>query len=343
MAKASKIFMITSIILSTLIGAAAADQTHSTLSQVIERGLLRCGVSESLGLALQTPTGRWEGFLADQCRALAAAVLKNEDAIDLITVTMMSRFDGLRDGDLDVSLANVTWTLTRETTLKIAFTAVTYYDGQAILVRRSDGIGRIADLVGRRICVVSNSTNAANIRDINASRNLGMTILAFNGIPGQWSAFLSHQCDAMSNDSNDLYRERLHRAPSDNDLMVLPELISREPLSPIVRADDEQWLHIVRWLWHALVLAEEKGVTKANVKGMMESADIETRRLLGSEPGLGKALGLDDAWAARAISAVGNYGEMFERNFGQGSVIRIDRGLNRLWRDGGLLYAPPMR
>lgn len=313
-----------------------------TLSKVRARGLVRCGVMKQTGLAALSAEGRPHGFQIDQCRALAAAVLQDGEAFEAIPVTLSARFDALRDGSLDVSLASITWTLTREVTLGLAFTTVTFYDGQGFLVRKADGITSLSDMKGKSICAINGTTNMGTLRDYDSANGMGFTIQAFNVMGGAWSAFHIRQCDAITADRGDFHRYLVTVTTNKDDFVILPEIISREPLAPMVRADDQIWLQIVRWVLNALVLAEEKGVTRATADHR-DHADLETRRLLGLEPGIGAVLGLDDGWAARAIGAVGNYGELFERTLGRQSAVGMDRGLNRLWRDGGLLYAPALR
>lgn len=316
------------------------------LDEVRERGYVRCGVTEIAGYAEQDRDGNWRGFTIDFCRAVAAAVLSDPDAFEAVPVFANGRFTALTENQVDVVHANVTWTLSRETGRGIAFTAIMEYDGQGFIAHRDLGIARLDDVAGRNlaVCVVANTTTEGNIRDVNRQRDLGLTIRPFETMDASWDAFLGRQCDLLVADRTVLYLHRAVRAIGTDSTVILPDTISREPLTPIVRAGDSEWESLIRWIRHALVIAEDHGVTAANVAHRARVGDnAEVGRLLGRTDGMGALLGLDDAWGRRAIAAVGNYGEMFDRHLGAGSRFGMARGLNALWRDGGLLYAPPLR
>ncbi len=335
--------IMASALLANLL-TAAAPAASDTLSQVRERGYLRCGVSDSPGLAERTLQGRWVGFQVEQCRAIAAAVLEDAEAIEVVPTAAVGRFAILQHGRVDVALSNITWTLGREAGLGLAFTVVTFYDGQGFLVRRNGGITRLADAYGKTVCAIDGTTTEQNVRDVDRRLQAGFDIVTFHIGASLWNAFLGRQCDVITSDTSDFVRHAAERIADPGTVTVLPEMISREPMAPMVRADDRRWLLIVRWVLYALIIAEEKGVTAASAAGDgAADGDSETLRLLGRQPGSGGDLGLDDRWAARAIAAVGHYGELYSRTLGRQSRFKLPRGLNRLWRDGGLLYAPALR
>ncbi len=336
-------FLASVVMIAPLILASVPAQAQETLQLVRERGYLRCAVSASPGLAELDPDGRWRGFQIEQCRALAAAVLKDAEAFEPFPVSAASRFDMLRDRRVEVSLANITWTLTRETTLGLTFTGIFFFDGQGFAAQRDSRIFRLADAAGRRVCVVRGTTTEANLRDYNRRHDLEFEITTVERGPGLWTAFVSRLCDVVTGDGTDITRNRVAQGVPADQVRVLPDVISREPLSPMVRADDPQWESIVRWVLNALILAEEKGLTAADIDRPVATDDSEALRLVGALPGIGGPLGLDDRWAARAVRAVGHYGELFERTLGAASRFRMKRGINRLWRDGGLIYAPALR
>lgn len=318
----------------------------SVLAGVQERGVVRCGVNDLPGYAVVGDDGITQGFQADLCRAIAAATLGNPQAVAFTLLYTDDRFSALVNNEVDVTLSNVTWTYTRETAKGVAFTTPFQYDGQGFLAHAASGLTTIADAKGKnvRVCVVTETTTKRNLQDYNAQHQLGLQITEFETHDARWRAFLDKQCDVVTGDLAALSINRVSRTSTPDDIIVLPDVISREPLTPVVRGDDPHWESVVRWVQHALVIAEEKGVTQDTVASVAAaSTDPELRRLLGADPAAPPLQGLRNDWAVQAISAVGNYGELFSRHLGEGSVYGMARGLNALWSDGGLLYAPPYR
>lgn len=315
-----------------------------TLRAIKARGELRCGVNPALpGFAFQDNGGRWRGFNVDFCRALAAAVLGKPDKVTFVPLGNEERIAALRSGKVDVLWRNTSWTFSRDAGDQLDMAAISYFDGQGFLVRRSLNLTSAVELNTAKICVQGNATSAQNLEDFFRSRGIAYTAMVFDSEEQTRAAYQTEKCDAFTADISALAAARtLMDDPGAH--VILPDAISKEPLGPLVRQDDPAWTDIVRWTLYALVLAEEHGVTKANVKEMKAGADPEARRLLG-EGAYGAKLGLDADWAARAIMAGGNYGEIFDRDVGQGSALKLDRGLNALWNASkpGLLYAPPMR
>lgn len=315
----------------------------ATLDDVKVRGRLSCGVHTGLlGYAAPDSTGRWAGFDVDYCRALAAAIFGDPDAVTFTPLSASERFTALQSSAVDLLARITTWTMSRDTTLGLNFAGTNYYDGQGFLVRRADGLATAADLNGGSICVQTGTTTELNLADFFAARGMTFNPVVFERIDEATAAYASGRCDAYTADASGLHGTRLTLAdPSAH--MVLPDVISKEPLSLAVRQGDDQWLDVVKWLHFALLTAEELGVTSENVDQMLSSENVNIRRLLGTEGTFGETIGLSNDWAYQAIKLVGNYGEIFDRNLGAGSNIGIDRGLNALWVDGGLQYAPPIR
>ncbi len=318
-----------------------------TLSDVKARGTLKCGVNPGLlGFAQKDATGAWAGFDVDYCRALAAAVLGDASKVEFVAADTNTRFELLQKGAVDVLARNTTWTMERETKMLLRFVGISYHDGQGFLVAKSLGVNSVFRLNQAAICFLSGTTTQANVADFFKLKNLAFTPVTFGTIDELVSAFQAKgeaKCDAYSADQSQLYAVRLKLAKPDQ-YIILPEVISKEPLGPAVRQGDEQWFNIARWTLFALINAEELGVKSKTVDDMKANdARPEVRRLLGVEGSFGVDLGLDAEWAARAVKASGNYGEIFERNLGKDSPLHIDRGLNAPWNDGGVLYAPPVR
>lgn len=324
--------------------AIKAAARSPTLKVIKARGELRCGVNPALpGFAFQDNGGRWRGFNVDFCRALAAAVLGKPDKVTFVPLGNEERITALRSGKVDVLWRNTSWTFSRDAGDQLDMAAISYFDGQGFLVRRSLNLTSAVELNTAKICVQGAATSAQNLEDFFRSRGIAYTAMVFDSEEQTRAAYQADKCDAFTADISALAAARtLMDDPGAH--VILPDAISKEPLGPLVRQDDPAWTDIVRWTLYALVLAEEHGVTKANVKEMAGGADPEARRLLG-EGEYGAKLGLDADWAARAITAGGNYGEIFDRDIGQGSALKLDRGLNALWnaQKPGLLYAPPMR
>ena len=333
---------------STLIVAVSCFNLEAaaagTLDDVKARGAVRCGVNPGLqGFALKSADGTWTGFDVDFCKAVAAAVLADDAKVEFVPVNAQERFDKLKTGAIDLLARNTTWTMERETKIGIRFTGVSYHDGQGFIVKKLLGVNTALNLTGAAICFLSGTTTQANVEDFFREKEMSFVPVTFDAIDDLVKAFDDGKCDTYTADLSQLYAVRLRLANPD-DSIVLPDAISKEPLGPAVRQGDDQWFNIVRWTLFALINAEESNVTAAGVDALKaESKKPSVRRLLGLEGTFGADLGLDPDWAARAIKASGNYGEIFERNVGKGSPLAIARGLNALWNAGGLLYAPPVR
>jgi len=314
-----------------------------TLASVKERGELICGGNGTLaGFGLPDPQGNWTGFDVDFCRAIAAAIFNDPKKVKFVPLTAKDRFTALQSGEIDVLSRNTTWTLSRDTSLGLDFPAITYYDGQGFMVRRALKVSSALELSDASICVQQGTTSELNLADFFRTNHMGLKTVTFATGEDALKAYESGRCDAYTTDSSGLYGERQKLAEPSGSI-VLPEIISKEPLSPAVRHGDNQWTDIVRWTHYVMLDAEELGINKANVDEKLKSDDPETRRLLGVEGQYGEAMGLTNDWAYRIIKHVGNFGEVFERNLGQGSPLKIVRGLNALWTKGGLQYGPPIR
>jgi general L-amino acid transport system substrate-binding protein len=317
--------------------------SRTTLNSVKEHGNIRCGVTDNVpGFSTKDAKGTWTGFSVDVCRALAAAIFDDPSKVEYTPLTAENGFAPLASGAIDVLARGNTWTLVREADLGIQFAFVNYYDGQGFMVRKSRGAASARDLDGTKICVQRESTSELNLADYFRANKLSYQEVALPSEPEVVAAYDERHCDVMTSDISRLHAARL-RIKSSDDHVILPDTISKEPLGPAVRNGDDHWLTLVKWTHFAMVDAEEMGVTQKTLPEAMESERADIRRLLGSYAALGEALGLSNDWAARIIHHVGNYGEVFDRNLGPGSKLGIPRGLNRLWTDGGLQYAPPMR
>src|SRR6201998_803073 len=302
-----------------------------TLAGLKERGELICGANGTLaGFGLPDPQGNWTGFDVDFCRAIAAAIFNDASKVKFVPLTAPERFTALQSGEIDVLSRNTTWTMSRDTTLGVDFAAVNYYDGQGFLVRKSLKVNSALELNDAAVCVQQGTTTELNLADYFRANNMSLKTVTFATADEAVKAYDSSRCDAYTTDSSQLYSERL-RLSDPNAHIVLPEIISKEPLAPAVRQGDNAWEDLVRWTHMALVDAEEVGVTQRNVDDMMKSNAPDVRRLLGVEGQFGQSLGLTNDWAYRIIKAVGNYGEVFERNVGQGSSLKLARGLKRVW------------
>jgi general L-amino acid transport system substrate-binding protein len=323
-------------------GAFAQAKT-STLDQVKARGVLNCGSGTGLaGFGLPDAQGNWTGLDVDYCRAISAAVFNDPTKVKFVSLSAKDRFTALQAGEIDVLSRNTTWTSSRDTALGLNFAGISYYDGQGFIVRKSAKIASALELNGASVCVQQGTTTELNLADYFRSNKLQLKAVTFATNDETVKAYEGGRCDAFTTDASGLYSERLRMAKAD-DHMVLPEIISKEPLGPSVRHGDDQWLDIVKWTHYALLTAEELGVTKANVDEQMKSTNPDVRRLLGTEGKHGEALGLSNDWGYRIIKNIGNYGELFEKNVGAGSALKIARGQNNLWTKGGLQYAPPIR
>ncbi len=320
-----------------------ATAPSGTLDDVRQRGFVNCGVNDGLpGFSQSDGQGNWRGLDVDYCRAVAAAVLGDPLAVNYVPIHRLERFAALRSGKIDVLVRNTTWTSERDSSGGLSFVGVNYYDGQGFMVKASRGVKSVSDLDGATICVGAGTTSELNVASFFKSRRMAYSLLTFERYDETVRAYLAERCAAYTADLSSLHGVLVQQArPKEH--VLLPEIISKEPLGPSVRQGDWQWFTIVKWVHFTLLNAEELGVTQTNVEEMTGSSDPSIRRLLGAEGDFGSELGLERDFAAKVIKAVGNYGEIFERNVGSASRLRIARGLNNLWSKGGLQYAPPIR
>jgi len=339
----NRITLLALAIIATAVISISPASAGPTLDAVRARGTLNCGVNLGLaGFSAPDDKGDWTGLDADFCRAVAAAIFGDKPKIKFVPLAAKERFTALQSGEIDLLSRNTTWTMSRDTTQGLTFSVVNYYDGQGFMVKKAAGIASAKDLKGATVCVQSGTTTELNLADYFRTNNLDYRVIVFEKQDESLAAYNAGRCDAFTTDASGLYAERLKLGAVD-DHIVLPEIISKEPLGPAVRQGDEQWSNIIRWTQFALVGAEELGLTQANVSDQANAANPEIRRFVGAEGDFGKGIGLQKDWAVQVVRAVGNYGESFERNLGSGSRIKIARGLNRLWTQGGLQYAPPIR
>jgi general L-amino acid transport system substrate-binding protein len=316
-------------------------QAGDTLERVREEGVLRCGIIPSgVGLSMLDRSGNWQGFLVDMCRAVAAATTGDAGNVVFVEVNANNRFAMVRDGTVDVVMDNTSWTLWRSTTLGVDFPAVYLFDGQGFIIHRSYGARSLAEVKEGTVCVLDGTDALRNLQAWIARTGSRLVIRRLRTLEGAFGAFLNRHCDLLSSDRIGLHGQRMQIAPGSSDYIILPDVISKEAMSPVIRANDRRWFDIVRWVILAMVLAEEKGLTSVSAAMLRGSNDPDVRHLLGLTPGIGQALGLDDGWAWRVILQVGSYAQVFERNLGSGSSLGIERGQNALWTDGGLHYAP---
>ena len=315
------------------------------LDAVKARGVLICGVAAGglAGFMLADSQGKWKGLDVDVCRAVAAALFGDSEKVKYTPVSAQQRFTALQSGEVDMLSNNTTWTLTRDTALGLDFTGITYYDGQGFMVNKKLGVKSAKELNGATVCVPSGSTTELNLADYFRANKMTLKPVVFDDIDQIRGAFFAGRCDVYTGDRVRLYATRAANAPNPDDYVILPEIISKEPLGPVVRHGDNQFADIVRWAQYAMIEAEEYGITSKNVDETLSSENPSIKRILGVTPGMGKALGIDERWVYTIVKQVGNYGEAFERNLGMASPLKIDRGLNKLWTEGGILYAPPIR
>ena len=338
--------MKTSFVLGalTVAGLAAGAAAAGTLDDVKARGTLNCGVSTGLvGFAAPNASGEWEGFDVGMCRAVAAAVLGDASAVEFVPTTGKTRFTALASGEVDMLARNTTWTFSRDVDLKFEFTGVNYYDGQGFMVPNDLGVSSAKELDGATVCIQTGTTTELNLADFFRSNNMSYEPVPIETNAEAQQQYLAGACDVYTTDASGLAATRAtFENPGAH--VVLPEIISKEPLGPLVRHGDNNWGDIVRWTLNALITAEELGVTSANMAEMASGTNNpEINRLLGTEGTLGEMLGLDAEWAQRALAVGGNYGELFEANIGASTPIGLARGLNAQWKNGGLLYSPPFR
>ena len=330
--------------LAVLLGAGMPLAQADTLSVVKERGAVQCGVTTGFaGFSAHDAKGEWKGLDVDMCRAVAAAVLGDASKVKIVPLNAQQRFTALQSGEIDLLARNTTVTQSRDTALGAIHAAINFYDGQGFMVPKSLGITSARDLNGATVCMQTGTSNEQNMADWARAHNVQYKPVVIEQFNEVVNAFAAGRCDVFTTDASGLASIRISKLSKPADYVILPEIISKEPLGPFVRQGDDAWLNIVKWSFHAMAGAEELGVTSANVDTQLKSADPNVQRLLGVTGNAGKNLGLDEKWAYNIVKQVGNYGESFDRNVGMGSPLQIQRGLNALWKDGGLLYPLPIR
>jgi general L-amino acid transport system substrate-binding protein len=321
----------------------AQSATAQTLKSVKDRGILNCGANGTLaGFGLPDAQGKWTGLDVDVCRAIAAAIFNDANKVKFVPLSAKDRFTALQSGEVDVLSRNTTWTSSRDTSLGLNFTGVDYYDGQGFVVRKALKVNSALELNGASVCVQQGTTTELNLADYFRAHKMQLKSVTFATANEAVKSYDAGRCDAYTTDASGLYAERLRLANPD-DHIILPEIISKEPLGPAVRHGDDQWFDIVKWVLFAMLNAEELGITQKNIDEMLKSTNPDIKRFVGTEGNYGEQLGLTKDWAVRIVKLVGNYGEAFERNVGKGSPLKIERGLNKLWNQGGIQYAPPIR
>jgi len=334
-------FFLVMLILAAFLGAGAA--AAGTLQTVKSKGFIQAGVNESLfGFAKPDEKGVWQGLDVDTARAIAAAVFGDVSKVKYIPLTAKTRFTALQSGEVDVLTRNATQILTRETDLGLNFVHVNYYDGQGFLIPKKLGVKSAKELDGATVCVLPGTTTEMNAADYFRANKMKMNPVVIESTPELAKAFFAGRCDCLTSDASQLAGTRAI-APNPADYIILPEIISREPLAPAVRHGDDQWFDVVNFSVMAMMEAEFLGISSKNVDEMLKSKDPQIQRFLGVSPGNGKALGLDEKWAYHIVKLVGNYAEVFERNVGVKTPLRLERGLNALWTHGGLIYTPPFK
>ena len=332
-----------SLALCAAVSLAAASATAATLDDVKAKGHVQCGVSQGLiGFSQPDDANRWSGLDVDFCRAVAAAIFNDPEAVRFTPLTAKDRFTALQSGEVDVLSRNTTWTMGRDTALGLKFAGVTYYDGQGFMVKKDLGVSSASELGGASVCTQTGTTTELNLADYFRANNMEYEVVAFENNDEVIAAYEAGRCDVFTTDASGLYATRL-RFANPEEHMVLPEIISKEPLGPVVRQGDDQWFNVVKWTYYALLVAEELGVAQDNVDEMMTSENPEIKRLVGAEGSFGEAIGLSNDWAVNIIKAVGNYGEIFDRNVGPETPLGIERGINNLWNKGGIQYGMPIR
>lgn len=332
-----------SLALGAAVSLAAASATAATLGDVKEKGHIQCGVSQGLpGFSQPDDQNRWTGLDVDFCRAVAAAVFNDPEAVRFTPLTAKDRFTALQSGEVDILSRNTTWTMSRDTQLGLKFAGVTYYDGQGFMVRKDLGLTSAKELGGASVCTQTGTTTELNLADYFRKNNMDYEVVAFENNAEVIAAYDASRCDVFTTDASGLYATRLKLASPDEH-MVLPEVISKEPLGPVVRQGDDEWFNVVKWTYFALLNAEEFGMTQENIDSMMDSDNPAIRRFVGVEGSYGEAIGLSNDWAVNIIKGVGNYGEIFARNVGPETPLNIERGVNALWTEGGIQYGMPVR
>ena len=332
------------VLTALLLSASAPAWAGKTLEAIRARGKLQCGVSTGVaGFSAPDTQGHWSGLDVDVCRALAAAVLGDGSKVNFVPLNPQQRFASLQSGQIDVLSRNTSWTLTRDASLGFNFAAVTYYDGQGFLVAKKIKVTSAKQLRNAQVCVQAGTTTEKNLSDFSRAQGVPLKPVVFDTFEAAFKAFFAGRCQAYTTDASGLASVRNKEAPKPDDYLILPELISKEPLGPLVRRGDDEWFAIVKWTVFALLEAEELGLKQTNIDAQRNSTDPAIQRFVGTGEDMGKLLGLDKAWSYRIVKTVGNYGEVYERNVGSASLLKLPRGANRLWNQGGLMYAPPIR
>jgi general L-amino acid transport system substrate-binding protein len=336
-------FTVGSMMVAALVAAGTA-QAGPTLDKVKSNGVVTCGVSTGLaGFSIADSQGKYTGLDVDFCRQLAAAALGDANKVKFVPLSAQQRFTALQSGEVDVLSRNTTWTLQRDTQLGLNFAPVTFYDGQGFMVFKKLGVKSAKELNGATVCVQPGTTTELNLADYFRANKMSFKPVVIEKLEEVENAYFSGRCDVYTTDRSGLAATRISKAPNPEDQVILPETISKEPLAPAVRHGDDEWYDIVKWTQYAAIEAEEKGITAKNVDDMLKNDDPDIKRLLGATPGMGKSIGLDEKWAYNIVKQVGNYGEVFDRNVGKDSPLKLERGLNDLWTKGGLMYAMPIR
>jgi general L-amino acid transport system substrate-binding protein len=329
---------------AAVLGIATTAQAGATLDAVKARGEVVCGVNTSLyGFSFPDDKGVWRGLDVEMCRAVAAALFGNAQKVKFVPLSAQARFTALQSGEVDLLSRNTTWTLTRDTANGLNFAPVTYYDGQGFMVTKKLAVKSAKELSGATVCVQTGTTTELNLADFFRANKMDLKPVTIEKYEEVTAAYLAGRCDAITSDISQLASIRANDTPNPADHVILPEVISKEPLAPCVRHGDDQWFDIVKWSIFATMEAEELGLTSATVDQALTSANPNVKRVLGVTPGLGAALGVDEKWAYNIIKQVGNYGEIFDRNVGKDSKLQMARGLNAQWYQGGLMYSPPLR
>jgi len=339
--------MMAGVVTAGLVGVAGTAHAGKDLDAVKARGQLICGIATGVaGFAQQDDKGKWLGLDIDVCRAVAAAIFGDSEKVKYVPTTAQQRFTALQSGEVDMLSRTTTYTLTRDTALGLEFTGINYYDGQGFMVPKKLGVKSAKELNGATVCVQPGTTTELNLADYFRANKMTFKPVVIEKVEEIRAAFYAGRCDVYTTDASGLYSTRAANTPAPakpDDFIILPEIISKEPLGPVVRHGDNQFTDIVRWAFYAMVEAEEHGITSKNVDEMLKSDNPSIKRILGVTPGMGKALGVDEKWVYNIVKQVGNYGESFDRNVGKDSALKIDRGLNALWTNGGLQYSPPIR
>jgi general L-amino acid transport system substrate-binding protein len=332
-----------SLIVAAVVVAGTAH-AGPTMDTVKKNGVVTCGISTGLaGFSLADAQGKYTGLDVDYCRQLAAAVLGDANKVKFVPLSAQQRFTALQSGEVDVLARNTTWTLQRDTQLGLNFAPVNFYDGQGFMVFKKLGVKSAKELNGATVCVQPGTTTELNLSDYFRANKMTFKPVVIEKLDEVENAYFSGRCDVYTTDRSGLAATRISKAPNPDDQVILPEVISKEPLAPAVRHGDDEWFDIVKWVQFAALETEEKGITSKNVDAMLKTDDPDIKRILGVTPGMGKSIGLDEKWVYNIVKQVGNYGEVFDRNVGKDAPMKLERGLNDLWTRGGLMYAPPIR